>query len=1098
MPSSSHLPFSERPAPTPSRPHKSEIQASRFSVSRFLVTALVLPLFALASSTTLPAAEDTAASPTALAFFEKEVRPLLAQHCYECHGERKQKAGLRLDHLDDILKGGEAGPALVRGKPDDSLLIRAIRYKDEDLQMPPDDPLPPAAVGVFEKWIQLGAPWPATDSVARKDKGPRDAHGFTAEDRALWSFQPVSNPTPPALAASDPATAAARTWARTDIDRFIAAKHLEHKLTPAPAASPEELLRRLTFDLHGLPPTPAQLADFTAASLRNPATAVRDLVDQLLASPRYGERWAQHWLDLVRYAESDGYRADAFRPHAWPYRDYVIKSFNTDKPYDQFVREQLAGDELDPDNPDVLVATGYLRNPIYEWNQTDVRGQNEIIMTDLTDNAGEVFLGVSLGCARCHDHKFDPILQKDYYAFRAFFEPVVWPRDRFLATPAQLADHAAKSRAWEEATAELRRERQQLFAAALAKNKKTAYGRFPEEIQKILDMPATERTAEQQSLYVLAEKMIYFEEERFEPLKALKTSEEKKRYQEIEAALKKLDHLKPPPLTPALVAADVGPVAPPTVMKNRKGTHEIAPGFLTLLEPQPPAVAAKPHSTGRRAALAQWITRPDHPLTARVIVNRVWQHHFGRGLAGTPNDLGNLGERPTHPELLDFLARRFVAGGWKLKQLHRDILLSAVYQQTARHVSEAALLADPDNKLLWRYSPRRLDAEQARDAILAATGELDLTAGGPSVDPNTTPRRSIYTIKKRNTQNELLRVLDAPAGFSSIADRPRTSTPLQALLFLNGDWLATRARKLAAAAPSIDALWQSALGRAPTPSERQLADTFLATQLAMDAPLPDARADSTAPIPLTVSATFRENTPHERLLIREAPREADDFVVEAIVTLDSVDARASVRTIVSRWTGEKNSLEAHGWSLGVTGEKSAFKPRNLILQLVGEDENTNTSYEALGSGLFLELGKRTHVAVRVSTNDRTATFTVTDLTAAYPASRSATVRHNIVGKLGTGQSHLVIGGLYRRTPHQFDGEIAAVRVAHTTNPDEPLNPDASRWPAGGLVWRASEKLPRTFAWAGAGDLAPTASPQQRALTDLAHVLLNTNEFLYLH
>ncbi len=1061
------------------------------SFPRFVFFAVAAVAAALrASPATAPeiaAADRAAAERAQLEFFEKEVRPILAQRCFECHDAKKHKADLRLDHLDHILKGGESGPALVRGKPDDSLLVTAIRYGDENLQMPPDERMPDREIAVLEKWIAAGAFWPAQAPAAAS--AARDEHGFILEQKKHWVFQPLTRPAPPAV------TGPAAAWARTDIDRFVAAKHAELGLSPSAPASPEELLRRLTFDVHGLPPTPAQLAEFTAAWQRDPDTALRTLVDQLLASPHYGERWAQHWLDVVRYSESDGYRADEFRKSAWPYRDYVVKSLNADKPYDRFVREQLAGDEIAPDDPEVLVATSYLRNPIYEWNQRDVRGQHDLIVTDLTDNAGEAFLGLSLGCARCHDHKFDPILQKDYYAFRAFFEPVLWRTDLTLATPEQRRAHAAQLARWEAATAELRAQRDALLAPELNRLVKRAYDRFTEDIRGMMDKPAAARTAQEHILGSIAQRQLDYEHERFDPLKALKKPEDKEKLRQLDAELKKFDHLKPAPLIDAFVATDAGPVPPVTKMKTRKGEREVAPGFLTLLDPGTPEIPALPGSTGRRSALAAWLTRPDNPVSTRAIVNRVWQHHFGRGLAGTPNDLGHLGDRPTHPELLDFLVQRFLAAGWSLKQLHREILLSATYRQTARGpIPEQAKLVDPTNKYLWRYSPRRLDAEQARDAVLAATGELDLSTGGPSVDANTSARRSLYTIKKRNNPNEFLRALDAPPGFASTAERQQTSTPLQALLFLNGEWMLLRSRKLGAAATDPAELWRATLGRDPIPRERQLATDFLARRVASEKPLPDSRG----PVSLTSDAgLFAENTAQERLVSKNAPREGDDFTLEAIFSLESVDAASSVRTLASRWAGEKNSLEAHGWAVGITGAKSGYKPRNLIVQLVGEDENTNTTYEVVPSGLFLELHRPYHVVVRVSTSDRHVSFTVRDLSLPDAAPQTATAKHNVVGKLGIGTSVPVIGGLHKRSASQFHGHIAALRLAHGVTPDAPLVADPARWPRDGLLFSAAQNSP-AFVPAGNGGATESRDPKLRALSDLAHVLLNSNEFLYLH
>ncbi len=1021
-------------------------------------------------------------------FFENEIRPILANRCYECHGEKKQKSGLRLDSAARFAKGGESGALVVAGDLDKSLIIQAVRRTDPDLKMPPDDPLPPVEVAALEKWVAMGAPWPASPESAA---GAVDANGFTAEQRAYWTFQPLAKPIPPALAGN--------RWVRGDIDRFIAAKHAELKLTPAPEAGREEFARRIYFDLHGLPPTAEQLRTFVSDSRPD---AHERLVDELLASPRYGERWAQHWLDLVRYADSDGYRADFLRPDAWRYRDWVIKSFNADKPYDRFVREQLAGDELAPEDPDVLVGTSYLRNPIYEYNQRDVRGQATLIVDDLTANAGEVFLGLSFQCARCHDHKFDPILQKDYFALRAFFEGVLMRSDLKLATPTERARHAEKQLAWEAATQSIRDEIESLVGPDRARAVRKGLEKFTDDLQAMVDKPFAQRTPTERVLAVLCERQLDYEVERFEPQKALKTAEAKKRYAELVAELKKFDAIKPAPLPDAFVATDAGREAPPTKMKARRGgERDIAPGFLTLIAPEPPAISPQPNSTGRRSALAAWITRPDNQLATRTIVNRVWQYHFGRGIAASANDLGKLGEKPTHPELLDFLAQRFVAQGWSFKKMHREILLSATYRQTAHvAVPEVAALVDPANKFLWRFSPRRLDAEQVRDAMLAASGELDPTVGGAPLDANLAARRSIYTIKRRNSPNELLRVLDAPSGFASSAERQTTSTPLQALLFVNGDWPLARARQLGARIDSVEAAWQSVLGRAPDAREKQNAEEFIARRLAASRPATDQAAPVlTAESAVEGSSRFHENTPRERLLVRSAPREGDDFTIEAVVRLESVDAAAAVRVIASRWNGERLSLDSHGWSLGVSGKKSALKPGSLIVQLVGEDDNGNTAYEAVGSGLVIAPGTTHHVVARISCAENTVSFFVRDLGAAEAPPRTVTVRHGIMGKLGAGQSAPVIGGLYRRGPHQFDGRIDGVRVAPGLLDESALSAEPSRWPAlGAMTWDARRALPTGYEWQAGVSNAESTDLRVRAMTDLAHALLNSNEFLHLH
>ncbi|MBL9195387.1 MAG: PSD1 domain-containing protein [Opitutaceae bacterium] len=1015
-----------------------------------------------------------------LIFFENEIRPLLAKRCYECHGEKKQKGDLRLDHLTRMLAGGASGPALVRGQPESSLLIEAIRYQTEDLQMPPKEALPPAEVALLEKWIAMGAPWPESDAV-RTDA---DERGFTAEDRAFWFFQPLSRPTPPVIARPE--------WARNEIDRFVAARHEEAGLSPAPEADRSEFARRIYFDLHGLPPTREQLAAF----LTDPAPdAHAKLVDSLLASPRYGERWAQHWLDLVRYSESDGYRADGYRPTAWRYRDYVIQSLNADKPYDQFVREQLAGDELAPDRPEVLVATSYLRNPVYEWNQRDVRGQAELILNDLTDNAGEVFLGLSMGCARCHNHKFDPILQEDYFSLRAFFEPVLWRSDLVLATREQQEEHAKRQAEWERATAEIRREMDTLAGEGLERNVKRAFDRFTGDLQAMMTKPAAARGPLEHVLATLAERQLEHERTTYDPIKSIKDPAGKTRYRELEIQLKAHDALKPKPLPAAFVATDVGPVAPVTRMKTRKGEREIQPAFLRLMENNPPVITALDRSTGRRTALAEWITRPDNPLSTRVIVNRVWQYHFGRGIAGTPNDLGHLGERPTHPELLDWLARRLVEQGWSLKALHREIVLSATYRQTARiSTPEIAARVDPGNRLLWRFSPRRLDAEQTRDAVLAASGELQHAEGGPSEEANTSRRRAIYTIKKRNTPNELLRSLDAPAGFTSIAERQNTATPVQALLFLNGDWLLARARRLAAHAPTVQDIWRAALGREPTTDEETLAHAFLEQRFNSEARESEALATDG-----NRSRRFQENTEYERLIIRSGPREGDDFTIDAVVTLASLASGASVRTVVSRWAGEKNALEAHGWSLGVAGDRSPLRPGTLCVQLVGEDDNMNTTYEMVSSGLQLDVGVTYRLVAKISCTDGTVSFQVTDLGTTTAPPRTAVVRHSVMGKLGTGQASPVIGGLYRRSPHQFHGQIERIALVPGLPDDDMLPGGAAPRPVLGTVaWEAGQSLRAGMEWLGGTGEAESSDPRRRALTDLGHVLLNSNEFLYLH
>ncbi|MCA9123790.1 MAG: PSD1 domain-containing protein [Planctomycetaceae bacterium] len=851
---------------------------------------------------TLTAAADSA-NTEQLRFFESHVRPLLAQHCLECHRAESQKGMLRLDSRAAMLKGGESGEAAIfPGKPDESTLISAVRY--ESLEMPPEGKLPEKDIAVLVKWIELGAPWPGgDDSVIVR----HDSDHITDEDRQWWAIQPVRNPDIP--------TESGAGWARKPIDHFIARKLDEAGLEPAPPADRRELVRRAYFDLHGLPPTQEQIAAFVNDD-RTDAWPL--LIEQLLDSPRYGERWGQHWLDLVRYAESDGYNQDAYRSTVWRYRDYVIKSLNDDKPYDQFVREQLAGDEIAPDDSDTLIATAYLRHPVYEYNLRDVRGQWDVILTDMTDTTGEVFLGLSMGCARCHNHKFDPILQRDYYRLRAFFTPVHWREDLKLATPAEKNAFDEQQANWETATAELRARLDALTAPAIAKHVETWRRSFPEDLQAMTLKPADEREVLEKQLAGLCERQLNFARGQFNATNDLTTDEARAEYTALQAELAKFDHLKPKPLMAAFVATDAGPQAPPNTLDTGDGGIEIAPGFPTIIAPELPKIAPTETSTGRRKVLADWITRPDNQLTTRVIVNRVWQYHFGRGIVASANEFGALGDQPTHPDLLDHLTTKFLNGGWRLKALHREIMLSATYCQTARREPDATTAkVDPANNFLWRFHPRRLDAEQVRDAMLAVSGELDLTVGGPAADGNGV-RRSIYVRKIRNRPDELLFALDMPAGFASTSERQSTTTPTQALQLLNGDWGLARARKLASRVQTIDDAWLTVLGRAPRDWERETAEAFLKNRIrTTESQRDDFESEKKEAPP----GLIRINSERERLVVQTSEREGDDFTVEAVVKLDSIDVNAETRTLVTRWNGDKKSP---GWSIDVTGVKSRY------------------------------------------------------------------------------------------------------------------------------------------------------------------------------
>jgi hypothetical protein len=664
-------------------------------------------------------------------------------------------------------------------------------------------------------------------------------------------------------------------WVRNPIDAFVLARLEARGLTPSEPAEKLTLLRRVTFDLTGLPPTLAEQEAFLADPTPN---AYPRVVDRLLASPRYGERWAQHWLDLVRYAETDGFKADGFRPLAHKYRDYVIQALNADLPYDRFVRQQLAGDEMERDNPQALIATGLNRLWPSEYNAANLEQRRQEILDDLTEVTGSVFLGLTIGCARCHNHKFDPLPQADYYRFQAFFASMQ-PRDDLLAAnPQQKEEYARQLAAWETATQKLRAEMDTLTASKRAELRHHALTKFRPEIQQAVNTLDSQRTPYQRIIAALAEEQIGTAEK--DVLKKL-PPDKKNRCQELERTMAAIAPKRPAPPASSMAVTDIGREAPPTfLLANgdwRKPRKEVQPGFPVILGDAAPdtRLASKISSTGRRAALARWLTRPDHPLTARVMVNRLWQHHFGVGLVATPNDFGAQGEAPTHPELLDWLAVEFVENGWSLKHLHRLMVTSATYCQSSLVKCDdprqaKALAVDRENKLLWHARRQRLEGEALRDAMLAISGELNGRPFGPSAQPKLPEkissyawkpnekaadqnRRSIYVLAKRNMRYPLFDTFDLPDMHNSCACRSKTTTAPQALLLLNGDFTFDRARQWAARLLEqhpldeqalIAQAYRSAWGRRATPEEIQAGLRFLDTQSAVIPERGDKPADS--------------------------------------------------------------------------------------------------------------------------------------------------------------------------------------------------------------------------------------------------------------
>jgi hypothetical protein len=1053
-----------------------------------------------------------------LKFFETKIRPLLAEHCHECHGPKKQKAELRLDNLPFILQGGEGGPAIVPGDAENSRLMLAVSYEDADLQMPPDGKLEDAQVADLKMWIEMGAPWPEKEAKSVQIKKPGE---FSAEDKAWWAFQPVK-------AAAPPKVQNTKHKVQNGIDQFVGAKMESEGLHQAPMANRYELARRAYFDLHGLPPTPEEVQAFV--NDKSP-DAYERLVNALLESPRYGERWAQHWLDLARYADSDGYRQDAYRPNAWPYRDYVVQSFNDDKPYDQFVREQLAGDELAPQDPKVLIATAYLRNGIYEYNQRDAEGQRVTILNELTDTSGELFLGLSFGCARCHDHKFDPILQKDYYRLQAFFSPVVWRDDLKLATAEEQRAHEAAMQPWLEMTKEARAPLEALIEPKKTSLRKGVIEKFPDEVQAMALKPETEKQPYDKIINYLVERQVVEEHNKLTP--AGQKGEFKAKLEAALEPLKPFEGSKPKPLPVAFVAGDVSREAPPTKMDGRREKiDDVKPGYLTILAPDDAKITPPPNleSTGRRTALANWITRPDNPLSTRVIVNRVWQYHFGRGLVGSSSDFGRLGEKPSHPELLDWLTDGFVKNGWSLKWLHRQIMLSATYQQTARQApGEVALKKDPENRLLWRMNPLRLDAEQARDAVLAISGELKPGMGGPGEEA-AQPRRTVYTRKIRNSQDDFLRSFDAPPGFASVAKRDSTTTALQSLLLINGDWTLARARAMANRLLKVpEATTESLIGKAyeltyarpATKAELTAATAFVKQQQAMierdmpqsavpvlASPLVDSKSlFGSHPLGGLKAVSFKPGSTYEKMRVQTGEPEKDEFTVEAVVYLDSMYPDAAVRTIVSRWNNDK---AAKGWALGVTSEKSKHGPGNLIMQLCGDDFQGSVIYEVVASGLRVPVKTPFYVAATVSHKlgpdqkfGGTVTFHARNLADVNATMGTATVQHPVVGGYINTERALMLGGQDKQPRHLWDGAISRVVVTNGILAPEQLLISSVQNAPRCLFDAQAETLANTsepkFVWEKT--VAPTTgskvSPRFEAFADFCHALINSNEFLYL-
>jgi hypothetical protein len=701
--------------------------------------------------------------------------------------------------------------------------------------------------------ILVGAPHSA--KAAKRGAAPE----FTQVEREYWAFQPVKRPSVPKV--KD------QSRVRTPIDAFLLNRLEEAGLEFSPPAGRRELLRRVKYDLLGLPPTPEEVDRFLQDD--SPGAYER-LIDELLASPHYGERWGRHWLDLVRYSETAGFNADPTRPLAYKYRDYVIRAFNNNTPYDRFIQEQLAGDELFPGRSEALVATGYNRLWPDESNASNVLLARQDGLNDLTANVGAVFLGLSIGCAQCHDHKFDPILQTDFYQLQAFFVGLV-PQDRVPIAPAdQLADYQQKLQQWMADTEAVRRELHELEQTARVKASHIKRLKFPAIVLDAIDTAEEHRSAFQHQLAFWSERQIEVDEKQ---LLAQLSDEQQQRREELQQQLKDLKKSKPqPPSAQSIMASvEIEDSMPPTHLlaggSYNKPLQELQPGFLQIVRPDESNLATieppRPGTSGRRTALARWMTDPENPLTARVMVNRLWQEHFGQGLVSNANDFGVQTPPPSHPELLDWLAAEFVSQGWDVKAMHRLMVTSAAYRQAAhqRTADDEPLTAetvDPGNELYWHYPRRRLTAENIRDALLAVAGLLERGMYGPGVRPQMPPnfssrerwdeskdeadrhRRSVYIFAKRNLPYPLLDVFDLPDMHESCAKRSETTVAPQALMLLNSEMILDYARKFAGRLieenpsrdlpPLVEAAYLRCFTRKPDAAEIAAAIAFIERQ----------------------------------------------------------------------------------------------------------------------------------------------------------------------------------------------------------------------------------------------------------------------------
>lgn len=751
-----------------------------------MVSLVARPICWLLFSALLVSGSHAQADPPGIKFFETKIRPVLATRCYKCHGKKKQESELRLDSYAALLKGGATGPAVVPSEPQQGLLIHVIEYEDEELQMPPDRRLPNQVIKDFKHWITIGAPHPDAGKTTSSPQ-PTGRQG-DAQSASLWSLKQLQRSQLPEVKNT--------AWPTNSIDYYVLARLEAKGLNPAPAADRPALIRRLAFDLTGLPPSETQVRDFLAD---HSADATSRLVDSLLASPAYGERWGRHWLDVARYADSNGLDENIAHGNAWRYRDYVIEAFNQDKPFDTFVHEQLAGDLMTEQATAKqerarLTATGFLSLGPKVLAESDVSKMEMDIIDEQIDTIGRAFMGLTFGCARCHDHKFDPISTEDYYGLAGIlkstrtmetFKRIARWHENSVATPAQQEAH-----------------QQQLDTIKQLK----------EKIKQATD----------QGNKTLLEQL-------------------KKQLAELE---------KEAPLLPTAMGVQDQQIS--NLKVHIRGSHlnlgqevprRVPQMFVSTEVPKFPA------DQSGRLQLASWLTAADHPLTSRVITNRIWRWHFGRGIVSATDNFGHLGDAPSHPQLLDHLALELIDHQWSLKHLHRQIVLSSTYRMSSRFNARAAQV-DPENNWLWRFNIRRVEAESLRDALLATSGLLDRRFGGSmlhvknrefffdhtSIDKTNyqTYRRSVYLPVVRNNLYEMFQLFDYNDASMLNGNRNTSTVAPQALFLMNSSFMQQATRNLAQELQTLDSfqqritsLYQRLYARSPTATESARCQRYL-------------------------------------------------------------------------------------------------------------------------------------------------------------------------------------------------------------------------------------------------------------------------------